>query len=102
MHDSRKIFFNGKSLKISAQIVRCWLNFDLTRKTAENLEDKQLKQYSSHLMIRRLVTMAEAVDVKAGVRNVLERIEAAAKTRPEKVKSVEMTFLKTKTKLFWF
>lgn len=43
-------------------------------------------------MIRRLVTMSEAVDIKAGVRNVLERIEAASKTRPEKVKSIELSF----------
>lgn len=49
-------------------------------------------------MIRRLVTMAEAVDVKAGVRNVLERIEAAVKTRPEKVKFIEIILLKKKNK----
>lgn len=54
-------------------------------------------------MIRRLVTMAEAVDVKAGVRNILERIETAAKTRPEKVKYLELSFLKkSKQKFFAF
>lgn len=37
-------------------------------------------------MIRRLVTMAETVDVKAGVKNVLGRIEGALENRPEQVK----------------
>lgn len=42
--------------------------------------------------------MAEAVDVKAGVRNVLERIEAAVKARPEKVKLIKIILLKKKNK----
>lgn len=37
-------------------------------------------------MIRRLVTMSESVDVKAGIEHVLKRIEMATKNRPEQVK----------------
>lgn len=37
-------------------------------------------------MIRKLVTMTEALDVKVGIKHVLERIEVAVKNRPEQVK----------------
>lgn len=36
-------------------------------------------------MIRKLVTMAESVDVKLGVKHILERIEIASKNRPAQV-----------------
>lgn len=51
-------------------------------------------------MIRRLVTMSEAVDVKAGIRNVLERIDVAVKSRPDKVNSFSLSLLQNKNKLF--
>jgi hypothetical protein len=37
-------------------------------------------------MIRRFVTMSESIDIKAGVKSILERIEATKLKRPEKVK----------------
>lgn len=43
-------------------------------------------------MIRRFVTMAEAVDVKAGIKHILERIEVASKSRPEQVKLCNLVF----------
>lgn len=36
-------------------------------------------------MIRRFFTMTEAVDVKAGISNLLNRIENATKSRPKQV-----------------
>lgn len=36
-------------------------------------------------MIRRFVTMTEAVDVKAGIKHILERIEVVSKARPDQV-----------------
>ena len=43
-------------------------------------------------MIRRFVTMAGTVDVKAGIKNILECIEVASKDRPEQVKFLKTLF----------
>lgn len=43
-------------------------------------------------MIRRLATMGETVDVKAGIKHILERIEAASSKRPAQVE-IEKDFL---------
>lgn len=37
-------------------------------------------------MIRRFVTMGETVDIKAGIKHILERIEVASKNRPDEVR----------------
>lgn len=37
-------------------------------------------------MIRRFVTMGESIDIKAGIKHILERIEIASKARPDQVK----------------
>lgn len=42
-------------------------------------------------MIRRIVTMSEGVDVKAGIKNILERIDVACASRPKEVKLINLT-----------
>lgn len=42
-------------------------------------------KYLNLMIIRRLVTMAESIDVKAGIKSVLERIDVASKNRSEQV-----------------
>lgn len=37
-------------------------------------------------MIRRFVTMSESIDIGAGVKSILKRIEATKIKRPEQVK----------------
>lgn len=44
-------------------------------------------------MIRRFVTMSESIDIKAGVKSILERIETVKSKRPEKVKIEFSNFL---------
>lgn len=39
----------------------------------------------SLMIIRRFVAMAESVDIKAGVKNILERMELVVKNRPVQV-----------------
>ncbi|CRK89110.1 CLUMA_CG002539, isoform A [Clunio marinus] len=49
-------------------------------------------------MIRRFVTMTESVDVKAGIKNIVERIEIASRKRPEKFKNPVQLVAVGKTK----
>ena len=37
------------------------------------------------MLIRRLATMTESIDVKAGIKSVLERIDIACKSRSDQV-----------------
>lgn len=46
--------------------------------------------------------MAENVDVKAGIKHILERIEVASKTRPSQVKSSLISFLNLFISVFNF
>lgn len=46
--------------------------------------------------------MAESVDVKAGVKHILERIQGATKNRPEKVKLINTFTLKFSYQFFIF